>query len=41
LGARIVPEALRNAGMDVITLAEAGYANDAEDAAWIPEVAAQ
>jgi hypothetical protein len=27
--------------MDVVTLAEAGYAHDAEDAEWIPEVAAK
>jgi hypothetical protein len=27
--------------MDIITLVEAGYAQDAQDAAWIPEVAAQ
>ena len=27
--------------MDVITLAEAGYAHDTEDAEWIPEVAAK
>jgi hypothetical protein len=27
--------------MDVVTLAEAGYPHDAEDATWIPEVAAR
>jgi hypothetical protein len=27
--------------MDIITLAEAGYAHDTEDAVWIPEVAAK
>jgi hypothetical protein len=39
LGAHIVPKALRAQGMDLITLAEAGYEHDAEDAEWIPKVA--
>lgn len=41
LGTAVVAERLRAAGAVVRTLTEAGFAQDCEDAVWLPQVAAK